>query len=467
MILKHIPPARFLTVVAALAVLVAPGALSFDYGLDITTTTRVSSDLAEDSDSEFFNRDIASAWTEVPLGQRHLFQVRGGYAFSTDLPVELRLDRLSVRGNYQPTASTRFVTRAGRISLRDPSGLVLAHPVDGASLRMQYPRATARLGIGYTGLLFGPASSILVSVADAAVPVDEPFSLATPRVIGTAAVTLTDLIPRQEITLAGTFQEDLRPVVRDDRLRTPLVEAGMTTFDANAGGPVDTQYLSLGVRGGLTQSLFYQFWGTYNAGSMLSYVTDEATGTGVYESTAVSAFATSLGLTYFRPQLLSLRIQGRFTFTSGDSDHSTYFEGFDGDPKEAASTLYQPITETANSLIFSPRLGNVMFGEIHFGMRPFEDSRRRYLRNLQVTTGGYVFLRSSEGAVSATGVTPGTSKNYLGSEVDMGVTYRPFSDLGIGLSAGLFFPNAGDSSPMAETAQSPQFRARLSTSFSM
>jgi hypothetical protein len=200
---------------------------------------------------------------------------------------------------------------------------------------------------------------------------------------------------------------------------------------------------------------------------MLSYVSDEATGEGVYTPTPVSSFATSVGLTYFRPQLLSLRLQGRFTYTSGDEEHATYFEGYTGDPTSDASTLYQPITGTAGALIFTPRLGNVMFGELNLGLRPFADSLSRYLRNLQVTAGGYVFLRSTSGAVSAGGVTAGSGDLYLGTETDIGVTYRPFSDLGLGLSAGVFFPNSADNSPMAATDQTPRFRARLSTSFSM
>ncbi len=445
---------RVTILIAALLLLAAPFALSFDFGADVTTTSRYT------TGEEFFNKDALIVWTEAPLGENHLFQLRGGYAFSTLLPVELVLNRFVIQGDYSPTANTRLVTQLGRIGLQTPSGMVFNHDVDGGSLRIQAPGATTRFGMGYTGFLFGPASQILVSIADTQVSTTDTFALATPRVVGTAAVTFTDLIPRQEITLAGAFQEDLRPVMKPGNLDTPLIGPNDTDVPTDASGPVDTQYVSLGINGGITSGLFYQVWGTYNAGSMLTLTQDPDTNVESYQPTPIRAFAASLGLTYFRPQLLSLRVNGKFTYTSGDADHSTYFEG----NTEDASTLYQPINAAAASIAFAPRLGNIMYGELHLGVRPFGSVQSRFLRNLGVSSGVYVFARSTEGAVSATGVGTGAGSNYLGTEVDLNVTYRPFSDLGLGVGVGMFFPNGGSGSPM--TSQKPVTRARLSTSFS-
>jgi hypothetical protein len=442
---------RFATVFLALIVLAAPFAFSFDYGVDFTTTSRITTDEA------FYNRDALALWTEAPLGERHLFQVRGGYAFSTELPAELVLNRLLIQGDYSPTPNTRFVTQAGRISLREASGLVYNQSVDGAAMRIQAPGSVTRFGIGYTGLHFAPSSQIVVSIADTQVPTDETFATISPRVVGTASVVLSDLLPRQEITLSGAFQEDLRPLLDQE----DIIQPGDTEFRPEASGPVDTQYASLGIGGGITSALFYQVWGVYNAGSMLTYVIDEETGTGVYQPTPIQGIATSAGLTYFMPQTLSMRISGKFTYTSGDADHGTYYEG----NQEGKSTLYLPVTQSVASIAFAPKLGNVMFGELHLSLRPFASMQSRYLSNLQVSTDGYMFFRSTEGAVSATGVNSGVGDKYLGTEADIRLSYRPFSDLGVGIGFGMFFPNTASSSPMA-TDQNVKIRARLSTSFS-
>ncbi|MFP4483334.1 MAG: hypothetical protein ACLFO1_00620 [Spirochaetaceae bacterium] len=445
---------RFTILAVALLVLAAPFAVSFDYGADVTTTSRI------ETEEDFFNRDTLLLWTEVPLGRNHLFQARGGYAFSTELPAELVLNRFVIQGDYNPTADTRLITQLGRIGLSTPSGMVFNHDVDGGSLRIQAPGATTRFGMGYTGFLFGPASQILVSIADTQVSTTDTFALATPRVVGTAEVTLSDLIPRQEITLAGTFQEDLRPVMDPAKLNTPLISPNDTDVPTDAGGPVDTQYVTLGINGGIASGLFYEAWGTYNAGSMLTLTEDPDTNVESYRPTPIRAFAAAAGLTYFRPQLLSLRVNGKFTYTSGDADHDSYFEG----NTEGPSNLYQPINAAVASIAFAPRLGNIMYGELHLGVRPFGSVQSRFLRNLGVSSGVYVFARSTEGAVSATGVGTGPGSNYLGTEVDANVTYRPFSDLGLGVGVGTFFPNSGDESPM--TNQAFRLRARLSTSLS-
>ena len=445
---------RFTILIATLLLLAAPLTFGFDFGADVTTTSRIS------TGEDFFNKDSLLLWTEAPLGENHLFLARGGYAFSTLLPVELVLNRFIIQGDYNPTANTRLVTQLGRIGLQTPSGMVFTHDVDGGSLRIQLPGATTRFGMGYTGFLFGPASQILVSIADTQVSTTETFAFATPRVVGTAAVTLTDLIPRQEITLAGAFQEDLRPIMSADNLNTPLISPNDTDVPTDASGPVDTQYVTLGVNGGITSGLFYQVWGTYNAGSMLTLTEDPDTNIQSYTPTPIRAFAASVGLSYFRPQLLSLRVNGKFTYTSGDADHDSYFEGNTSGP----SNLYQPINAAVASIAFAPRLGNIMYGELHLGVRPFGSVQSRFLRNLGVSSGVYVFARSTEGAVSATGVGTGAGSNYLGTEVDFNVTYRPFSDLGLGVGVGMFFPNSGSDSPM--TNQDFRLRARLSTSFS-
>jgi len=84
-------------------------------------------------------------------------------------------------------------------------------------------------------------------------------------------------------------------------------------------------------------------------------------------------------------------------------------------------------------------------------MKPFGFSDKKSLESIQVELLGVSFFRSTGGIISNETLKPGSSEKYLGTEVDLKVRYRPFSDLGVSITGGLFFPNDdGDDAPLVK-----------------
>jgi hypothetical protein len=86
------------------------------------------------------------------------------------------------------------------------------------------------------------------------------------------------------------------------------------------------------------------------------------------------------------------------------------------------------------------------------------------LNSLQTRAVLYSFFRSAgSGVVSVSEVDPDTDGTYLGSEVDLDIRWRPFSDLGLGLTTGFMFAN---DDVLVDGSNSFDYRVRLSASLS-
>jgi hypothetical protein len=167
-------------------------------------------------------------------------------------------------------------------------------------------------------------------------------------------------------------------------------------------------------------------------------------------------------LRYYNRELLSSRAGFNVLLGTGDSDHQGVIEG----NTEDASNLFVPISGDTVSHVFQAGLGNTTSLHAYVSLKPLLNIDSRALRNLQVGLDGFSFFRLVEGPVPADGVRPGGDGSYLGSEIDANLNYRPFSDLGISLIGGVFFPNGADDGPIAEPEQDPAFAMKLEASFS-
>jgi hypothetical protein len=126
-------------------------------------------------------------------------------------------------------------------------------------------------------------------------------------------------------------------------------------------------------------------------------------------------------------------------YSSGDPAQGSYYGGYTGGD---ASGHFIPLSHAEHfGLVFSPSPGNIAVSELAYSVKPFSELRQGGLNNLQIEFTVLSFLRSSTGAVSEGDINAASSQLYLGSEADLRISYRPFSDLGINLTGGLFFPN--------------------------
>ncbi|NBC29987.1 MAG: hypothetical protein GVY29_08340, partial [Spirochaetes bacterium] len=264
------------------------------------------------------------------------------------------------------------------------------------------------------------------------------------------------VLPAQDLTISLALQEDLRP--EDD-----LIDEGGSKLQAVGGGRVDTQYTSVELGGALTSTLFYTVFGTFQTGRMLTYAEDDDTVTGFsYRYKPIFAGAGGAGMRYYFPKLLAQRTGFNVLVGTGDGDATSVIEGND----TGASTLFVPIAGKTTGQVLRAGLGNNVSVHAFYSIKPFTDSPTREIRDLQFGLDAFTFIRLVEGPVPADGVRAAGSGNYLGSEIDAGVNYRPFSDFGISLTGGVFLPNGADDGPIAETERDPSFAGKLEASLS-
>jgi hypothetical protein len=163
------------------------------------------------------------------------------------------------------------------------------------------------------------------------------------------------------------------------------------------------------------------------------------------------------------PQAAQSVVSLGYLYSSGDKDHGSFFEG----NTEGASKAFVGLTPPSFGAVFSPRLGNLMVTDLGYSVKPFSGSGSRSLEEFQTELSVLGFFRPTTGVISEPGINPSSDDLYLGTEVDLALNFRPFSDLGFSLVNGVFFPNTGSSdSAFLEDAVSSEYNVTLRATFS-
>lgn len=426
---------------------------SFDFGGLASNTTGIQR--RADASPAIVQSDSASLWMQTAFGSAFLLSGQVGFDFTlSPLLVALDADSLNLQASFPSPQTGVSIYRytLGRARFSDFAGQVLDQNADGLAMTVEFPIASVSFGAAYTGLLLKPSSRIGLSRADVNDVANPAVILGTPRLLQMVQVTFPSVL-RQRITLEAIAQEDMRDTVLD--LATPsttdLVKLGDTTFDPSRGGPVNTQYFGLGLDGGTAGSLYYSLHGFLQTGQVLQF-----TGA-AYQQVPVVAYLASLGLRYYAPRLFSSAVSATFLIASGDEDATTIVEG----NTLGQSTAFTPITRGSFAYVFSPQLTNVMIAEARYSLKPLAALGAALADTLQAQLRADVFLRPTTGAISEPGVSAGNAEPYLGTEADLILTARPFSDLGLSFTAGVFLPGSafGPSAPV-------QYKAGLEASLS-
>jgi hypothetical protein len=156
-------------------------------------------------------------------------------------------------------------------------------------------------------------------------------------------------------------------------------------------------------------------------------------------------------LRWFREDLSYSRAELKLLFASGDADFETFLEG----NREELATAFQPVSRPELALVFSPALSNLAVLEASYSIKP--------AANLQTLIKAIAFMRPAAAPVSDSRIDAAADALYLGSEVDLTVRWRPYSDLGLACSAGLFLP--ADAAFLASDPD-PELEGRIEISFS-
>lgn len=433
------------------------GAQDFGINLDNETSLNFQPDTA------FGQQDRVSLWFDTGTQNKVVFSAMGSFFFDSlftatpppDYSIILDVDKFQLEGNFSVADAkvpTEFSFLLGRFKEKDFSGFILGHKLDGIRLGFSYPFADVSAAFGYTGLLVKPTSSIILSVLDYTEQLDSSIVFASPKLVGHVAVTFPNLFLKQTLNLAFLFQNDLDRI--NAALNTYLLP-GETQFDPTQGGLVNTQYMGAGFSGPLVSTLFYDLYFYMNTGHVLFYNTTDF----VYEYAPVVAFVTGGGFRYYAEKLLYSKFLLNFLFSSGDADSPLYVEG----NTAGNSNTFMPISSSSIANIFSPRLGNLMYGTLQYSLKPFSMLKGPAAKEFVTGVDLYMFFRpyagAGAGAIGAVGVLPGSTEKYLGTELDLNASFRPFSDLSAELSGGFFIPSAAFEDPTA--------RGLLKLAFSM
>lgn len=349
----------------------------------------------------------------------------GSYSYSDERAYIFDIDLLRCVGRFPGALGQRSLlqTTAGRTVFRDPTGLVLDHTADGAIVRLNYPGVRLRAGAAYTGLLLSPASSIRISNTDYMEAATDDQFFGPRRAIGLLDVTVGGL------SLFTLAQFDLRDDGDEDS--------------------IDTQYFGISGTGRLGRS-------GYSDSFMIISTGQEQVGAG---ETSLFSFVVGSGVRFFAEQL-------RFSRASFRALYASPFLPLEDD---IGFNIYQfkPINEPTLGLVFTPRLSNLIFTELDYSLRPFAGQQRSAADSIRVGITGRGFFRGYSGDIDYIDkFDPNSDSLYLGTELELGVAARVFSDLGLSLRGGVFVPGSGDRGAFSsERAPEWALRFDLSTGF--
>jgi len=429
---------------AGLLLAASAGAADWDWGGGGETLTT----LGLVPDFNFDQRDRLALWLGAKPVPWLTFSFGGSYAFSYNTaatppvrPYLFDVDYLKTELRLGP----RVQAVAGRSAFSDFTGHVMAHTLDGMRFQVALPFMVLNAGIGFSGLMLKPVSTVIMTNTDSAEQTMPEVFFAAPRLIETVGVVFPQLFARQDLTISFLAQQDLRPGAK-------LIPEGTTEASPAGlyGGRLDTYYAGVGLGGPIVPALYYDAFFYFETGTTLSYGDFSQSGSSSWKYQPIVAFLGGLGVRYFFEGRLSSRAEIRGVFSSGDPDNSTFLEG----NTAGYSMMFVPISQEELSLVFAPRLGNLLLLEASYSLKPHE--------SLQTLLKALVFIRPGAGAISEGGLAAAAGAAYLGAEIDVVLNFRPFSDLGLSLSVGGFLP----SPEFTGAAAQPRFKGRIETSVS-
>ncbi|RKX87494.1 MAG: hypothetical protein DRP58_02675 [Spirochaetes bacterium] len=402
------------------------------------------SSIAYISDStNIYHDDTLSLWLATDLWDNADVFVRGSYTYTTDKLWFFDLDRLELNIDESPSINVSL----GRLAVSDLSGILFNQKLDGISLILNSYDSIISATAGYTGSLFKESSNVTMSIADKSDMSDDSVLFASPRIITGINMLFPESFKNQDIKISFWQEKDLR--------KSNLMSEGPSA-PTGLGGNIDILYFGIGSSGKIIPSLFYDTFSYLGMGKTLSYISSSYT----YKN--ILSYLGYAGLRYYIPEALNSQISFKFLYTSGDSDHnSSFLEG----NTSGQSTLFIPISKTSVALIFSPSLGNIFFTQLGYSFKPFFKSQSSLLKKIQLELMDINFFRSTTGQISESGINPASNSLYLGTEIDGTVNFRPYSDLGVSFSTGIFIPSSGGVNAF-QNSKDIELLLRLGLSFS-
>ncbi|MFQ3621471.1 MAG: hypothetical protein SNJ78_11080 [Spirochaetales bacterium] len=422
----------FVCLLLSLGLVYSVGA--FDFGVNIENDSSYSSKEGEG----FIQENTGHLWMNHVLGDYWVFNasLMGTFSSNSDKPILYGdVEILTLKGTFPnlENGASLFSIEMGRFFHQEFSNYVFSHRMDGIRMEFGYSWSTLQMAFGYTGLLNKYYTSLVLSRLDGLEDLDKDKLWAPPRFIGSLSLSMPELFARQNVTLSVLVNEDLRHLF-DDK----VIKEGKETFDPSSGGLVDTQYFGVGLDGPLTSSLFYTAFAYLGTGRILTFVPDTQSNTGeAYNYKLIFSGMGGVSLRYYLAEFFQSVAGLQIVYATGDSDTITFLEG----NTSGNSSMFLPISGASlgSALQFKP--SNLLATELSYSLKPFSAVKGFLLESLQAGTRLTPLFKASKGAMSEGGVDPSKGAGYVGTDLALFANLRPFSDLGLGVTLGIFLPN--------------------------
>jgi len=346
--------------------------------------------------------------------------------------------KVSIYSSLDITNSVSFaVDGFYKLSYSSESSSTVKNVFDLSTLLISFPVKNMSLNIG-RDYISDYSGDILNHVLDGI-----SLSLALgPGVLNTH-ILLSSLINDNEVSLFTTSNDDgdvSRVIEGVDYIK----EFDSMTIWASLYSSQDVNsfvnfalYLGGGVSGTIKDDIFYSFRSNLLTGQFfyLDSITTEDKGAPLLAGMGVISTTWFMNFDNEIIRRLSPFITVDFGMSSGDSKLNTQTLGANqGDISISDGVhLYSPLTTGGPGTIYSINNQNLTYFKIQNSVSPME--------NIQAQLGSTIFFRTVDGVISDEDLKSNTSGNYLGLEVSLVGNYRPFSDLGVSVSGGVFFPN--------------------------
>jgi hypothetical protein len=436
-------------ILVLLLVLFSIHLFAFDFGLDIENTLNLTADSPTPRLSDTVGLlpwlELKDDTTEFRFALSTIFSTANPwFVFDVD---QLSLNTTIPIGNG---ISEVFRIQAGRFQAEDQTGYVLSQKLDGLDLRAGFSGSELGILLGYTGLLLNPTSPVILSLVDVERAGNANSIFGSPRIIIGLDWQLFS-IPSFSLGLQALTQTDLNEITG-----VSVLKAGDTVDPSNQGGLFQTQYFSAKAKGSITDSFFYSGYFIFGSGQTLTFVGGEQVGTDVV------SFASGGHLRLFFDEALESFLTFGVNWSSGDADASGLIEGNEADQL----TLFTPISGNPLSFVYSnARLSNLLSIDLEYSIKPFDNLAKDNLFDTQVVLGTSFFIQPVAGVTGFPGADFSSGQNFLGAEVDLSIISRVFSDLGLSLDLGFFFPGAAMNSSIQ--ANGAIFKLDFVTSLSL
>ena len=366
------------------------------------------------STASIHSEDHLSLWYRGTWGDVANLEIEGGVGGTLDFIMGLDTD---LKFEYKQTEYTIYPEldllniygtvdgwdyRAGRFFFSDPASLVISTPADGVSAYYSFGSHFLGMGVGYAGLTFNESVEYYLTQQD--VKNIEEQLLANAR-----------LMEFLHWSMPGALAE-FQPSVYFLGLQDLSSSASLAEDDVQR---LQTYYAQAMVRG--------------NVGGRLLYEVAASGQYGKYGSSQILAGAARTELAVALVPSLWLTFEGLVSTGDVWSDRDGYLLG--GTVADSLNQYLPVSTVATRGYVVEFELGNLT----SFGLGLNWKSSETFALELSGTT----FLRMANGPVSASQVTSSSGESlFVGQEGLLGFYWRPTSDFGWNLKAGVLYPGS-------------------------